>query len=154
LIPENFIIKEVNANHKDLDMLFSELDNELLNLYPVSSLHPVDISKVNEEDQIFLVAYATNKAAGCGGMKEYDKNTGELKRIYVRKEFRGKGIARGICEKLEKIASRREYKQIILETGTKQPESMALYRKLGYHEIPKFGEYVNDPFSVCFKKMI
>lgn len=150
---EEYILKEVNADHDDLNLLFTELDQELLTLYPMSSLHPVDITKAIEQKQIYLIAYARHQAAGCGGIKEYDKNTGELKRIYVRKEYRGQGIAHRICNQLEQKAVQRNYKQLVLETGTKQPESIGLYRKMGYHEIPKFGEYVNDPFSVCFRKI-
>jgi ribosomal protein S18 acetylase RimI-like enzyme len=55
---------------------------------------------------------------------------------------------------LEEQASQQGYQILRLETGANQPEAVNLYRKLGYHNIPKFGEYINDPYSVCMEKKI
>jgi ribosomal protein S18 acetylase RimI-like enzyme len=53
---------------------------------------------------------------------------------------------------LESTAQERGYSTLRLETGTRQPEAIELYKSAGYGEMPCFGEYADDPFSVCFEK--
>ena len=74
--------------------------------------------------------------------------------MYVRENQRGKGIATTILQELEKWAHKLSYEKCILETGIKQPEAIALYRKNGYNIIPNYGQYLNIENSVCFEKII
>lgn len=101
-----------------------------------------------------VVAYANNTAVGCGAFKSYDNKTVEIKRMFVREENRGKGIAVKILYELEKWAVEENFKFAILETGKKQPEAIRLYQKSGYELIPNFGQYAEIENSVCMKKKL
>jgi putative acetyltransferase len=67
---------------------------------------------------------------------------------------RGKGIAAQILNELEKWAKELNYKKCVLETGHKQPEAIALYKKNGYKQIPNYGQYIGIENSVCFEKLL
>jgi len=76
----------------------------------------------------------------------------EIKRLYVRPEHRGHGHSRVLMGFAEAAARRSGATRIILETGTEQPEAIALYRAIGYSNAPKFGPYVHEVCSVCMAK--
>ena len=101
-----------------------------------------------------VVAYAGGEAVGCGAIKEYESGVAEIKRMFVREEWRGRGIAKSILSELETWAGELNFLECILETGIKQPEAIALYRKSGYETIPNYGQYSGVENSVCMKKLI
>ncbi|WP_309641169.1 GNAT family N-acetyltransferase [Flavobacterium sp.] len=101
-----------------------------------------------------VVAYHENEAVGCGAFKAYDDETMEIKRMYVKPEQRGKGIASIVLKDLEKWVDELNYKKCLLETGIRQPEAIALYTKNQYQIIPNFGQYEGVADSVCFEKRI
>jgi GNAT superfamily N-acetyltransferase len=76
----------------------------------------------------------------------------EIKRMYVAPEVRGRGVGRQLLVSLEAEARRLGISRLVLETGPRQPEALALYRGAGYVEIPLFGEYIGAEFSVCMAK--
>jgi len=84
----------------------------------------------------------------------FDSGAGsaEVKRLYVRPDARGKGLSRVIMAGLEEAAARAGAVSIVLETGVEQPEALDLYTALGYERIQPYGEYMDDPRSVCFGK--
>ncbi|PPL00972.1 GNAT family N-acetyltransferase [Parapedobacter indicus] len=99
-----------------------------------------------------VVAYENDKPIGCGAIKEYAPDTMEIKRMYALPEFRGQGIATRILTELETWAAELGYKRCILETGKKQPEAIALYKKSHYMPIENYGPYIGVENSVCFEK--
>jgi|SRR6185436_2866909 len=101
-----------------------------------------------------VVAYEDKTSVGCGAIKQYSDDTMEVKRMYVPPHLRGQGIASKILSELEKWAVELNYKNCILETGKKQPEAIALYKKNKYSIIPNFGQYKNVDNSVCFEKKL
>ena len=113
-------------------------------------------AQFNKIDKIkhVVVAYENNKPIGCGAIKEYASDTMEVKRMYVKPESRGKGIAAQILTELEIWAAELSYTKCILETGHKQPEAIALYKKSGYVPIPNYGQYAGVENSVCFGKSV
>lgn len=110
----------------------------------------------NKLDKIkhVIVAYDNGKPIGCGAIKEFDKSTMEIKRMYTSPENRGKGIASSILTELETWANELAYKRCILETGIRQPEAIGLYTKSGYQLIPNYGQYSGVEDSRCFEKLI
>jgi GNAT superfamily N-acetyltransferase len=113
-------------------------------------------AQFNKIDKIkfVVVAYENEKPVGCGAIKEYEVNTMEVKRMYVSPECRKRGIASKILSELENWARELSYAKCILETGKKQPEAIALYRKNGYTLIPNFGQYAQAINSLCFEKKV
>jgi len=101
-----------------------------------------------------VVAYENNIAAGCGAMKLYDSATMEIKRMYTSLAYRGKGIAGKVLTELENWATELSYEKCILETGIRQPEAIALYKKHGYQIIANYGQYSGMETSVCFEKKL
>ena len=101
-----------------------------------------------------VVCYQENVAIGCGAFKKFDSNTVEIKRMFVRPDYRGKGMASLILKELEIWASEIHYSNCVLETGANNPEAIALYQKNGYKIIPNYGQYENIETSVCLKKSI
>lgn len=138
---------------EDARRLIRDLDEDLLRRYPdlkaVHGLHPRDLT---DPDFTFLIARIDGLAVGCGALRGLNPRIGEVKRMFVSPEFRGRGIARRILEALESRARELGHETVRLETGIGQHEAIGLYRSTGYSEIAAFGEYAGNPFSVCFEK--
>ncbi|GAB3069572.1 GNAT family N-acetyltransferase [Micromonospora schwarzwaldensis] len=109
---------------------------------------------VAHADIRYVAAVVGGRAVGCGGLQTLDADTGELKRMYVRPAYRGRGIARQLLLALEELAFRQGHRTVCLETGTYLPAAIGLYRSSGYQPIPVYGEYVDNPYSVCFAKQL
>jgi GNAT superfamily N-acetyltransferase len=101
-----------------------------------------------------IVYYEDDVAAGCGAFKPFYKESVEIKRMYVKPEFRGKGIGTKILAELERWANELNYTHAVLETGHTNPEAKVLYQKSGYEIIPNFGQYEGIENSVCMKKAL
>jgi putative acetyltransferase len=101
-----------------------------------------------------IVAYEDDLPVGCGAIKQNADDTMEVKRMYVLPEKRGHGIAASILSELEIWAKELNYARCVLETGQKQPEAIALYKKEGYQVIPNYGQYEGIANSVCFEKLL
>ena len=104
---------------------------------------------------VFLVARIEGEPVGCGALRPaLDGTAGlaEVKRMYTRPEARRRGVSRAILARLEDAARAFGYHRIQLETGTRQPEAMTLYQAAGYHRIAPYGEFRDDPLSVCYAK--
>ncbi|QCX00266.1 GNAT family N-acetyltransferase [Aggregatimonas sangjinii] len=101
-----------------------------------------------------LVVYENDIAIGCGAVKQFDSYTMEVKRMYVLPDYRGRSIATTLLAALEQWTLELGYTRCILETGKRQPEAIALYRKNGYKVIPNYGQYAGIENSVCFEKTV
>jgi len=113
-------------------------------------------AQFNKIDKIryVIVAYEDGEPVGCGAIKEFSEGVAEIKRMFVKPEYRGRGIAKSILSELELWASELTFNECILETGKKQPEAIRLYHKSGYETIPNYGQYAGVENSVCMKKSI
>ncbi|MFC3500848.1 GNAT family N-acetyltransferase [Micromonospora krabiensis] len=109
---------------------------------------------VTHNDIRYLAGVLNGRAVACGGLQALDEDTGEVKRMYVRPSYRGRGIARQLLAALEELAFQRGHTVVCLETGTYLPGAIALYTSSGYEPIPVYGEYVDNPYSVCFAKRL
>ena len=137
--------------------LLAEYYEEIAARYPGWS--PASGSTASVEDMVppagrFLVAYVDGVPAGCGTVRRFDDATGEVKRMYVRPDARGVGLARRLLAELERAARAIGYERIVLDTGdrNRMPEAQALYRSSGYREIP---DYNGNPWAaVWFEKRL
>jgi len=107
-----------------------------------------------EPDGVFLVVREEGRAVACGGVCRFDGTRGELKRMYVVPEARGRGLGRLLLVELEAEAQRLGYAGIVLETGDRQPEAIGLYASAGYERIPCYGIYATRALSMCFEKTL
>lgn len=102
----------------------------------------------------YLGAVVDGRLVGCGAIQPIDGQTGEIKRMYVRPAYRGRGIARQLLAALEELAWSDGLSTLRLETGDFMPEAIKLYASSGYEPIPTYGEYAGNPNSVCFEKRL
>ena len=146
-------IIRTDADNPDFIELVKELDTELALL---DGREHAFYNQFNKIDQIkfAVVACENNQPVGCGAIREYDPDTMEIKRMYTSPACRGKGIATKVLTELERWAAERAFKKCLLETGKKQPEAIALYKKNGYHLVPNYGQYAGMENSVCFEKEV
>jgi GNAT superfamily N-acetyltransferase len=106
-------------------------------------------------DGIFLVLRDdAGRAIGCGGIARFDDRRGEVKRMYVVPEARGRGLGRRLLEELEAQARALGYTGVVLETGDRQPEALGLYESAGFARIPCYPPYDSRALSLCFEKRL
>lgn len=110
----------------------------------------------NQLDDIHnvIVAYDDDIPVGSVSFKKYDDECAEVKRVFVKEEYRNKGIANELMELLENTAREQGYRYLILESGAPLVAAMALYRKIGYKVIQNYGQYRDMPDSICMKKKL
>lgn len=101
-----------------------------------------------------VVYYENNVALACGALKPFNETSMEIKRMYVSETSRGKGIASLLLSELENWTKELGYTSCVLETGLRQPEAVALYKKNKYQSISNYPPYEGMKNSVCFKKEI
>ena len=102
----------------------------------------------------YVAAFVDDVPIGCGALRERDEATAEIRRMYVRPEYRRRSLGRTLLSHLIAEARRLGYRRIILETGDKQPSATALYEASGFKRIQAFGVHVNDPTSRCYELQI
>ena len=134
----------------DATMLIGELNAHLSSIYEAEdtffSLPVADV---------FLVARrADGEPLGCGAVRRLDPSTGEIKRMWVRPEAQGRGIAGTIVAELERWAVDNRVDRLVLETGQRQHAAIRLYERAGFTPIPRFGPYVDAPLSLCYEKRL
>jgi GNAT superfamily N-acetyltransferase len=133
--------------------LLAELDVDLFrHQYPPESRHAFSVEKLVREGVAFFVTRYQNDLAGCGGLKIYPGEYGEVKRMYVRPAYRGLGLGKAMLDRLGQYAREHEIGRLRLETGIYQVEAIGLYERYGFQRRPPFGEYKTDPLSVYYEK--
>ena len=139
---------------EDARALIEELEAYLIPLSPAESRHGYSIDKLIKEEVPFFVMRNNGNAVGCGGVKLFGTDYGEIKRMYVRPQFRGLGFAKLMLNHLAEYARNHGVAVLRLETGIAQQEAIALYERSGFRSIPPFGEYKPDPLSRFYEKRI
>lgn len=145
-------IIEHRIDSEEARSLIEKLDAELHERYSTSSVHGVDAGAFIKAGGRFFVVEVDGEHAGCGALRPLDEASAEIKRMYVIKAFRGRGLSRLILNHLESIARDRGHSHVLVETGDRQPEAQSLFRSSGYRQSEAFGEYVGDAHSTCFSK--
>jgi len=148
-------IVEERPDSADAMQLITELDAHLAgHAYPQESRHAFSIEKLVREGVAFFVTRYEGNPAGCGGVKLFGREYGEIKRMYVRPDYRGLGLGKAMLNRLAEYAQERQVNVLRLETGIYQTEAIGLYEGSGFQRRPPFGEYKVDPMSVYFEKTI
>jgi putative acetyltransferase len=155
-LPEIQILK-VELASPVAQQLIGELNAELTGRYPEEGANHFELiaEEVAEGSGAFCIAECAGIAVGCGAVRCVDATTAEIKRMYVAPSARGRGVGRQILAALEVEARRLGATRLVLETGPRQPEAIALYRHAGFAEIPLFGKYLDSPhpeLSYCMAK--
>jgi len=153
-------LRTLALDHPDVQKLIDEVQQEYVHRYGGKDATPVDVSEFAAPRGTFVVGYLDGVAVACGGWRahepgpEFAAGDAELKRMYVVPAVRGQGLSRVLLAELERRAIAAGRRRLVLETGTRQPEAIALYLSSGYTEIPRFGLHRCSPRSRCFAKVL
>ncbi len=147
-------IRVVAYAHLDAVAMIDELQQEYVVRYggpDGTSVHPDEFAPPLG---LFLIGYRDGVPVVCGGWRAHENGVAEIKRMYVVPTARGLGLARAMLAELELTAKRAGNRQIVLESGQKQPEALALYRSSGFAEVPRFGYYADAELAVHLGKSL
>ena len=128
----------------DIRLLIGELDAELLQHYPPEQRHGLKLDALFEPHIRFFIAHLDGQPAGCGGIALF-ADFAELKRMYVRPESRGRGVADAILARLLAEAEAAGLPMVRLETGTEQAAAIRFYRRAGFQPCAAFEPYSSMP---------
>jgi putative acetyltransferase len=151
---QSITITQERPDSADATALINELDAHLQPLYPQESRHGYSVQKLIDEAVAFSVLRDGATPATCGGVKLFGTEYGEIKRMYVRSAFRGRGYARQMLAHLTDYTRSQGILTLRLETGIYQQEAIRLYERMGFYRIPPFGPYRPDPLSRCYEKRL
>ncbi|HEV8191894.1 MAG TPA: GNAT family N-acetyltransferase [Ktedonobacterales bacterium] len=157
MTPEAVTITRERPDTADAVQLIAELEAVLDPLYPAESRHGLSVERLLAEGVAFFVLRTDGIPAGCAGIKlvdDGDRAYGEVKRMYVRPQFRGRGFAIRLLDRLEVYARSQQVDLLRLETGVRQAEAIGLYARAGFQRIPPFGPYTDDPLSCYYEKSL
>jgi putative acetyltransferase len=147
-------IQKMSPHHPQAQSLITELDAYLSGLYPPESNHLDPADELSKENVLFVGAYDEGVLVGCGAVKVMAGEYGEIKRVFVKSDYRGRGIALAIMEKLEQHLLDNDIPLARLETGIHQVEAIRLYEKMGYRPCEPFGDYHEDLLSLFMEKYL
>lgn len=146
-------IDQVSYEHEDAALLIAQVQQEYVLRYGGFDKTPVDPVEFSPPKGLFLIGYLDEQPVACGGWRSHGADA-ELKRMYVAGPARRGGRARAMLAELEHTARSAGHKRMILETGSKQPEAVALYRSAGYQDIDGFGYYAGRPLAIHLAKQL
>jgi putative acetyltransferase len=148
------IITPERPDTADAVALIAELEAHLDPLYPSKSRHGYSVEKLIAQAVAFFVLRENGIPAGCGGIQLFGTKYGELKRMYVRPQYRGLGFGKLLLMHLADYARAHGVGLLRLETGIHQTPAISLYERMGFQRIAPFGEYIEDPLSLFYEKRI
>jgi GNAT superfamily N-acetyltransferase len=147
-------LREAAYDSPTAKRLIDAVQLEYVSLYGGPDDSPVDPGEFSPPHGVFVVGYLDDEAVAMGGLRWLSEADIEIKRMYVAPGFRGRGLSRQVLAGLEQRASALGATRIVLETGERQPEAIALYLSSGYELIPGFGHYQHSPMSRSFAKPV
>ena len=150
------IIERTDPASEAARALIEQSDRYMESLYPPESNHLESAEALKLPNVAFFGGYIGGELVACGAVKILDDDGcyGEIKRVFVIEEHRGKGLSKAIMARLERHLEEAKVVIARLETGIRQPEALGLYRRLDYAFREPFGSYRHDPLSVFMEKPI
>jgi len=158
-----FDIRAAPYDSADAQRLVEEVQQEYVTRYGGRDRARVDPAEFAPPHGLFAVAYDGDEPVGIGGWRRHElgaygglpgERPAEIKRMYVSDGARGRGVARAVLAYLEDTAREAGVDWLVLETGQRQPEALALYRSSGYVDVPHFGTYACAPMAVHLGKQL
>lgn len=135
-----------------LQVLVFEVQAEYVERYGGPDRTPIDPDAFTPPEGSFLLGWLESQPVACGAYRRHDVGVAEIKRMYVRRPWRRRGIARELLAELEARAAAAGYPRAVLETGLAQPEALALYASAGWTPIAGYGYYRDSEANRCFAK--
>lgn len=133
--------------------LIQELDEYQSRMYPAESNYLDSLDELKKPHVRFIGAFDGEKLTGIGAVKSLE-GYGEIKRMFVRSEHRGEGVAEQILAALEKHLVSQGIPVARLETGIRHDAAIRFYERNGYRRRGPYGSYGNDPLSLFYEKQL
>lgn len=134
--------------HPDVTRLVERLQDEYVAIYGGRDETHVRPEEFEPPLGELVVGYVDSLPVAMGGWRPSGNARAELKRMFVVPEHRGQGLARSVLRRIEEGAAAAGRRRLVLETGTRQPTAVALYRSAGYEPVDPFGHYADEPGSI------
>jgi ribosomal protein S18 acetylase RimI-like enzyme len=140
--------------------LIAELDEELTAMYPEpgSRFPALDADEVADGRGALLVGRLDGEAVACGALRllpgEWPTPTAELQGLYVRPSARGRRIGAALVTELVAVARGHGVDRVVLETGVRQEAALALYRGMGFCDLPPWSDCTGSPLGVCLTRPV
>jgi GNAT superfamily N-acetyltransferase len=154
-------VVRVPITHPDAARLVDEVQQEYVERYGGPDETPLEPAYFEAPQGAFFVGYLDGVPVATGAWRlrqdlvvDGSDRTAEIKRMYVVKAARGRGLARAMLAHLEETAHGAGAEVMVLETGAAQPEAIALYESSGYQRITPFGFYKDSPLVRCFARRL
>ncbi|MGH1367122.1 MAG: GNAT family N-acetyltransferase [Maritimibacter sp.] len=148
--PSDFTFKQVDPRAPDavacLTQFYEELATRLRSGFEVHLSADPSAADMMTPNGAFIVVYRGETPVACGGLKGHG-DWGEVKRVWVSLSVRGHGVAKQIMTTLETKARAMGLRTLRLDTNSALPEAVAMYPRLGWHEIERFND---DPYPDHF----
>jgi GNAT superfamily N-acetyltransferase len=148
------VLRAVAYDDPLAQQLVARVQQEYVTRYGGPDGAVVDPAEFAPPEGLFLVAEVDGAPAGCGAWRRHGPGTVEIKRVYVEPAFRRRGLARLLVEALERSAAAAGHDAVVLNSGDRQPEALALYRAAGYRPVPGYGLYAAAPGAVFLGKKL
>ena len=159
--PVHLELRQVGFLDADTQALVAEVQAEYESRYGGPDETPLEVGIFDPPRGAFLLGYVDGVAVAMGGWRFRSDvrpwgctNAAEIKRMYVAPAARRQGLARVVLTHLEDTARAAGADVMVLETGTAQPEAIALYTGCGYRPVDKFGHYAWSPLSRCYGRRL
>ena len=147
----DFELRRTTTADADFQKLVQALDNELWNELKEDQATYDPHNKVSGI-KTAVVIYSFEDPVACGCLKPFDKETVEIKRMFVQKGYRRKGLSKAVLTELERWAVEEGYRRAVLETSVHFKTARNLYRKSGYEVVANYSPYVGLMESICMSK--
>jgi GNAT superfamily N-acetyltransferase len=137
-----------------IDAMAAEMAAVYAEIFPMDGRSNYRPELFDPSQDLFLVGEFLGKPLACGGLRWFDEDIVEVKRMYVAPSARGQGVGRALLTRLEAEARRLGYSEVVLETGVAQPHAIALYEGAGYIPADPWPPYDTRDYARCFRKPI
>ena len=153
---QQMTIAEDDLTSADIVALLRYHLDQMVQHSPICSVHAFPVERLRQPDVTFYALRIDGQLAACGALKQIDESHGELKSMRTDPAFLRRGLGEAMLLHLMAEARARGYARLSLETGKPEPfhAAHALYRKHGFAECPPFGDYTEDPFSMCMTRTL
>ena len=147
-------VRIVDWTHPDAESLRALQRLEIAQRYGRDDSEPGP-APTADDIAVFMVAYSPDGLpVGCGGLRQLDLASAEIKRMFVTPLSRGSGASVAVLQHLERYALEQGWNRLRLETGTAQPDAVRFYEREGYHLIERYGHYAHNADSICYEKVL
>jgi putative acetyltransferase len=144
-------VEACDPKHPTAVALLEQSHALMTSMFPAESCHYLSIDALCTPDILFFVGKVNGEIMGCGAIAKRADYT-EVKSMFVDPAARGKKVAEHILLHLIDLSKELGFNQMYLETGVGLDAAHRLYEKHGFDYCPPFGDYVEDPLSLCMHK--